>query len=145
MSHRLSKAELEYSRAKREILAVCWPVKHLHTHYFGIHIQFSLVSEALKFTFNPTKSLSRASIALVLCALISARTIVHRSVKHISYVDFLSRAPHSPALGDSRRCLLVQPPQVNRWDLIHDIRKYLPPILFALNLRLTRYIKHKFP
>ena len=104
ISRKLTKAEQGYSQTQREALAVYWAVKRLHKYLFGAHFTIVTDHEALKFIYGPNQSLAKSSVAVIQrwSITLSSYTynIVHRSAKHISHADLLSRMPTSPAVSD---------------------------------------------
>ena len=149
VSRRLTPAEQGYAQTHREALAVYWAVKRLHKYLFGHPFTIVTDHEALKFIFDPQKSLSRSSAAMVqrwsisLCAY--EYQIVHRSAKHIPHADYISRQSLPPSSEDnSSSSLLVQPLPVSRYDLIRDTRRYYGSVMSAIKNGWTVQTRKKF-
>jgi transposase InsO family protein len=151
VSRRLSKAEQGYAQTHREALAVYWAVKRLHKYLFGTHFTIITDHEALKFIYDPGKSLARSSAAMVQRWSISLSAydyeIQHRSAKYIPHVDYVSRQslPPCESESDATDCLLVQPLPVSRMELIRDTRRYFGAIINALKKGWSLQTKKKFP
>ena len=133
----------------REALAVYWAVQRLHKYLFGTPFTIVTDHEALKFIYNPYKSLSRSSADMVQRWSIALSaynySIQHRSAKQIQHVDYLSRSSTGSTDTNKSDCLLLQPLPVSHSDLIRDTKRYFAPVLSALKKRWTPNVKHRFP
>ena len=149
ISRRLSVAEKGYAQTQREALAVYWAVKRLHKYLFGI--KFTIISdhEALKFIYNPSKSLSKSSAAMVQrwCIALSAYNyeIKHQRARTIQHVDHLSRMPTETSDPMNEDCLLIQPLPFSRENLIQNTRKYYSTIISAIHKGWSIDKKKKYP
>ena len=148
ISRRLSVAEQGYAQTQREALAVYWSVTRLHKYLFGSKFTIITDHEALKFIYDPKKSLAKTSAAMVQrwSVALSAYTydIQHRNAKMIPHADYLSRYSQSNDVGDSD-CLLVQPLPVSRSDLICETKKYYHGIISSIRNGWKAEIKRRFP
>ncbi|CAL8071465.1 unnamed protein product [Calicophoron daubneyi] len=148
ISRRLSDAEKGYAQTQREALAVYWAVRRLHKYLFGLKFTIVTDHEALKFIYDPKKSIGRSSAAMVQRWSIfhSAYnyTIEHRNANHIPHVDFLSRYSAAETYSNSS-CLLAQPLPICRSILIRDTRKYFGSVIIALRKGWRRDIRKQFP
>ena len=151
VSRRLTAAETGYAQTHREALAVYWSVMRLHKYLFG-H-KFTIISdhEALKFIFDPNKSLAKSSAAMVQRWSIALSaydyTIEHRGAKHIQHVDYISRQslPSPSSVDLSVDSLLVQPLPLSRNELIRDTRRYFGSVISALKRGWSSHTKRRFP
>ncbi|CAH8821629.1 unnamed protein product [Trichobilharzia szidati] len=149
ISRRLSKSEQGYSQTQKEALAVVWAIRRLHKYLFGTKFHIVTDHQALKFIYNPEKSLNRSSAAKVQrwSLELSAYdyTIEHRSAKDIPHADFLSRYSLFENSANDTDCLLVQPLPVDRVRLINDTRKYYGCIINATKRGWNIQCKRRFP
>jgi hypothetical protein len=150
ISRRLSVAERGYSQTLLEALAVWWAVNRLHKYLFNSKFTIVTDHQALKYIYDPGKSLSRNSTAMVQRWSIALGaynyTIQHRNAKNIQHADFLSRYSKmdAPPITETE-CLLVQPLPVNRSELILETKKYFNSISIALSKGWNSSLKRKFP
>ena len=149
VSHRLSKAEQGYSQTHREALAVYWAVKRLHKYVFGTKFTIITDHEALKFIYDPLKSLAKSSVFMVQRWSIALSAydynIVHRNAKFIPHVDFLSRKAQDTDESNKNGCLLVQPLPIQREELIRDTVSYFSSLVSALRRGWKESEKRRFP
>ena len=148
ISRRLSDAEKGYAQTQREALAVYWAIRRLHKYLFGLKFTIVTDHEALKFIYDPKKSIGRSSAAMVQRwnIFLSAYdyTIEHRNGNQIPHVDFLSRYSAAEAPSNSN-CLLAQPLPICRSILIQDTRKYFGSVIIALRKGWRPDVRKRFP
>ncbi|CAH8429951.1 unnamed protein product, partial [Dicrocoelium dendriticum] len=84
--------------------------------------------EALKFIYNPVRSLAKSSIAMLQRWSVALRAynyvVEHRSAKFIPHLDYLSRNATVSEANSEMSCLLTQPLPVSRSAIITETRKY---------------------
>ena len=148
VSRRLNKAERNYSQTHKEALAIVWTVKKLHKFLFGR--KFSIISDhnALKFIFNPTKTPSKCSSAMLTrwAVALSAYNynIEHKPGKNIPQADYLSRYSHfENATGNIDSYFLKALP-ITRNELIIETKRYYGPIMSSLKNGWSSSNKRKF-
>nr|CAH8830390.1 unnamed protein product [Trichobilharzia regenti]CAH8830393.1 unnamed protein product [Trichobilharzia regenti] len=149
ISRRLSKSEQGYSKTQKEALAVVWAMRRLHKYLFGTKFHIVIDHQALKFIYNPEKSLNKSSAAMVQrwSLELSAYdyTTENRSAKDIPDAAFLSRYSLFENATNDTDCLLVQPLPVDRVRLINDTRKYYGCVINATKRGWNVQCKRRFP
>ncbi|VDP58541.1 unnamed protein product [Schistosoma curassoni] len=149
VSRKPTVTEQGYSKTQQEALGVFWAVKRLHKYLFGK--QFTTVTDhgALKFIYQPEKSLARSSATMVqrwsIALSIYDYTVQHRSAKQIQHVDYISRQLLQDRLVNTSDCLLVQPLPMRRPDLIGETRRHIGCILSAIRKGWNANLKRRFP
>jgi len=153
ISRRLNSSERGYGQTQKEGLAIIWAVKRFHKYIFGR--KFNIISdhEALKFIYNPERSLHRNTAAMVQRWAITLSaynyTIEFRKGVKIPQADFLSRHAHMETAKEDS--LFLHPLPISRNDLISATRDELGGLIHALRKgwstsskrRFSHYFKYK--
>ncbi|MDY6929942.1 MAG: RNase H-like domain-containing protein [Pseudomonadota bacterium] len=146
ISRLLNKAESGYSQTQKEALAVFWAVRRLHKYLFGIRFTVITDHQALKFLFDPNKSIAKPTAAMLQRWSISLAAydydIQHRPGKEIPQADFLSRYSNFEK-PDSYSFVTTALP-ISREELRLQTRKQYPAILSSLSKGWTPDSRKRF-
>jgi len=148
ISRRLSVSERGYAQTQKEALAIVWCVKRLHKYLYGK--KFTIVSdhESLSYIFNPKKSVSKCTSAMLTrwAITLSAYSydIEHRPGKRIPQSDFLSRGSYQEDPPDKQIHFLSHLP-INRNKLMLETKLAFRPILAALKNGWSLSAKKSMP
>uniref|UniRef100_A0A183BGN1 RT_RNaseH domain-containing protein n=1 Tax=Echinostoma caproni TaxID=27848 RepID=A0A183BGN1_9TREM len=126
ISRLLNAAEKGYSQTQKEASALFWAVRRLHKYLFGLPFTIITDHQALQFLFNPNKSITKSTAAMLQRWSIALAAynydIQHRPGKTIPQADFLS---HYSRFSEAEQCHFITPaPTVSRKSLHKSTKQY---------------------
>ena len=146
ISRCLNKAEQGYAQTEKEGLAIVQAVKRRYKFQFGRHFVITTDHEALKYIYDPVKSLHKNTAAMVqrwAATLFNYNySLKFQPGIKIPQADFLSRYAYSEQ--PKSMVAYLQPLHITRNQLIQETQKELSGLAFSIRNGWSTSNKKRF-